>query len=140
MAKEILCRNDRSVIEVFGSESKKFTFGNRPKSRTEITAGPGTYKVQCSFTRPKSPSATIAEAKRPDIFTGFKDYYAAPGSYNPRKTFGSDTRSSVFSQGKRTFTKMNGATRNYVGPGKYETEKAITVTKPRPSVTNIAPP
>lgn len=105
------------------------TIGLKRDMKIETSAGPGTYDTirAENLTRSRSPMTKLNTAsKRPDSFALAEQIgTAGPGQYRTIKQFGKDTKKMTIAQ------KREQKIAKTAGPGDYEPDRAITLTKTR---------
>ena len=114
----------------FGSEVKGLTW--RKPSPEKRVVDNRNYAVdpekEFKQTRHRSPSAVITKdgAARPSTFADqSKKDFAGPGHYKTARNFGENAKS--FTIGTKTETKIETS----AGPGQYDAERSLSVTKSR---------
>ncbi len=117
--------------KAFGADVKTVSFQKVHRERREETsAGPGQYDVDRSNSMVKSKSTAAIISKtggRPDTFASKAHIdSAAPGQYATSKEFGKDNTKS-FRIGTKSIEKIEMT----AGPGHYDAERSLSVTKER---------
>lgn len=120
----------------FGTDTKSFKIGEKPRPKTRLfkIPGPGEYNESSYLTKIRSPEIRLDSGiKRPDHFTKVTTYDAEPGMYlNTEPDFGKDTKP----------IKISNLPKEKKGkqppePGPYNISTADSLTKARLKTPNI---
>ena len=110
----------------FGAETKSFRIGEKRETRTELSAGPGSYEPTKADALTKEKIANInlgSSQARPTSLAKNQDVDVAPGQYDDGIRFNSNSK--AFKIGEKRPERI----KEGMGPGAYSPERADALTK-----------